>query len=297
MVEVVVCGPASWNQIVQVPQLPRPEPHMMFASRHYETVGGTSAGKALHLTDLGRPTLLHTVLGTDPVAARIEQALTVAGVPLLPEVVDGPSERHLNLMDPEGGRISLYLDVPAAPGTPAGPELLAALGSARAAVLDLAGRPLEVMDAVRATGVPVWTDIHDYDGIADFHRPFIEAASYVFMNADGLGQPLDFMHATVDGGASAVVCTLGAEGAVAVATDHTVHRVNATPVPEVVDTNGAGDAFMAGFLDATLDGADLDAALGAAARQAARALGTRHLSPLLDPVLSRSSKTGAGTAV
>jgi sugar/nucleoside kinase (ribokinase family) len=132
----------------------------------------------------------------------------------------------------------------------------------------------------------VWTDIHDYDGSAEFHRPFIEAASYVFMNADGLGQPLDFMHATVDAGARVVVCTLGAEGAIAVTANHALHRVPAVPVPEVVDTNGAGDAFMAGFLHATLDGAAVDAALAAGARQAARALGTVHLSPLLDPGLS-----------
>ena len=295
MVDVVVCGPASWNQIVEVERLPRPEPHMAFASGHHETVGGTSAGKALHLSDLGRPALLHTVLGTDPAAARIEQALTAAGVSLDAEVVEGPSERHLNLMDPHGGRVSLYLDLPAASGHGPGPRLTEHLAAARAVVLDLAERSLEVMPAVRGTGVPVWTDIHDYDGQAEFHRPFVAAASHVFMNADGLAQPLDFMHATVDAGAETVVCTLGAEGAVAVTADHAVLRVAATPVPEVVDTNGAGDAFMAGFLHATLDGADVAAALAAGARQAATALGSRHLSPSLDG-LSRSSKTGAPPA-
>ena len=111
---------------------------------------------------------------------------------------------------------------------------------------------------------------------------FIAAASHVFLNADGMTEPLDFMHATVDGGASVVVCTLGAEGAMAVASDHGVHRVPATAVPTIIDTNGAGDAFMAGFLHASLDGADTDASLAAGARQAAQALTTAHLSPLLD---------------
>ncbi|MGZ4493422.1 MAG: carbohydrate kinase family protein [Nocardioides sp.] len=295
MVDVVVCGPSSWNQIVALPRLPTAEPQMMFAARHHETVGGTSAGKALHLTELGRSVLLHTVLGTDEAAARVAGAFAAAGVPVLPEVVDGTSERHLNLMDPHGGRVSLYLDVPATLRTPPAPDLSAALRSARAVVLDLAARSLEVMAAVQEAGVPVWTDIHDYDGSAEFHRPFIAAASHVFMNADGLEQPLDFMHATVDAGTSVVVCTLGAEGAVAVTADHSVHRVPAVPVPEVVDTNGAGDAFMAGFLHAALDGAAVDDALVAGARQAARALGTLHLSPLLDDVLSRSSKTQTAT--
>lgn len=285
MADVVVCGPSSWNQIVQVPRLPRPEPHMMFASRHFETLGGTSAGKALHLTDLGRTVLLHTVLGTDAVAARIEQVLTGAGVPVLADVVDGPSERHLNLMDPRGGRVSIYLDLPAASGRRPAPELLRSMSSARAIVLDLAERSLDVMGDARTSGVPVWTDIHDYDGASDFHRPFIAAATYVFMNADGLAQPLDFMHAAIDAGTAVVVCTLGADGAVAVDSDHTVRRVPATPVADVVDTNGAGDGFMAGFLNASLDGAGTEAALGAGARQAARALTSRHLSPLFDDAI------------
>ena len=287
--DVVVCGPSSWNQIVQVPRLPRAEPHTMFASRHFETLGGTSAGKALHLTDLGRSVLLHTVLGTDAAAARIEQALTGAGVPVLADVVDGPSERHLNLMDPRGGRVSIYLELPAASRRRPTPDLLRSMSSGRAIVLDLAERSLDVMEDARASGVPVWTDIHDYDGARDFHRPFIAAATSVFMNADGMAQPLDFMHATVDAGAAVVVCTLGADGAVAVDSGHAVLRVPATPVAEadLVDTNGAGDGFMAGFLNASLDGAGTEAALGAGARQAVRALTGPHLSPLLDEAVHR----------
>jgi len=279
MSEVVVVGPASWNTLVRLPALPRPEPHTVFAQGYGDTVGGTSAGKALHLHDLGRDVLLHTVLGTDDAADRIRAALEGAGVPLRAAVVAGPSERHLNLMDPDGGRVSVYLDLPS---PPTGPDasVVAAVADARAVVLDLAGLSLPFLPA--AVGRSVWTDLHDYDGEAAFHRPFLAAAAHVFMNADGMPQPLDFMHATVDGGARVVVCTLGADGAMAVDADHVVHRVTATPVPEVVDTNGAGDAFLAGFLHATLDGAEVPGALEAAARQAARALGSRHLSPSLD---------------
>ena len=51
---------------------------------------------------------------------------------------------------------------------------------------------------------------------------------------------------------------------------------------DVVDSNGAGDGFFAGFLAAHLDGADVAAALRAGAQQATRALGTVQLSPLLE---------------
>jgi sugar/nucleoside kinase (ribokinase family) len=152
-------------------------------------------------------------------------------------------------------------------------------------VLDLAPLSLGLIPAARATGRPIWTDIHDYDGDADFHRPFIEAAEAIFMNADGLGgDPLPFMERCIRGGASLVVCTLGADGAVAVDARMQQHRVAAEPV-DVLDTNGAGDAFMAGVLHATLAGAELSEALRAGAGRAASVLTTRHLHPSLDAVL------------
>lgn len=283
MAEVVVCGPAAWNLIVDVDELPAAVPHTQFASASHETVGGTSAGKALHLVDRGRDVLLHTVLGTDEAAASVERALTRAGVPFSADVAPGPTERHLNLMDPAGGRVSIYLHLPPPVEEPARPELLAAMSGARALVMDLGDRSRALLPEARGTGVPVWTDVHDYDGEAEFHRPWLECADYVFMNDDGLPQPLDFMHRLVDSGpARLVVCTLGSRGAVAVDDEHRVHEVPATPVAEVVDTNGAGDAFIAGCLTAVLDGGDVTRALAAGAEQAVRALSTRHLSPLLE---------------
>ena len=282
MTDVVVCGPSSWNHVVDVEELPPPRPHMRFARGDLHTLGGTSAGKALHLRDLGRSVRLHTVVGTDGVAPRIVGTLEAAGVPVSVETTAGPSERHLNLMDPYGGRVSIYLDVPACPGAPPPPTLADDVAGARAVVLDLSARSRGLVEAVRGMGVPIWTDVHDYDGRSDFHRPFLEAASYVFMNADKVPDPVDLLRSLTAGGVMLAVCTLGANGALAVDADGEVHRVAAQPVDRVVDTNGAGDGFLAGALHATLDGASVEQALRAGAAQAARALGSRHLSPLLD---------------
>jgi sugar/nucleoside kinase (ribokinase family) len=286
MADVVVHGPASWNLVVDLSELPAPEPHMQFATAHREVIGGTSAGKAAHLRDLGVDVELHTVLGTDAAARAIGAALGTAGVPCRATCVDGPSERHVNLMDRQGGRVSIYLDVPRSPDdssrAAATEALLEAGADARAIVLDLSQRSREVVDAVTRLGVPVWTDVHDYDGSSEFHAPFLDAASFVFMNGDRLGAPLDFLRVCTARGAQAAVCTLGADGAVAVDADHHTVRVPAHPVTEVVDTNGAGDGFLAGFLAAHLDGADLASAMARGAAQAASALSSVQLSPLFD---------------
>ncbi|MBT2486787.1 MULTISPECIES: carbohydrate kinase family protein [unclassified Microbacterium] len=282
---VFVAGPASWNTIILLDRLPEPVPHMQFAEQAWETVGGTSAGKALALTGLGRSTLLYAQAADDEHGRRIRETLHAAGVAV--RWAEGATERHVNLMTREGGRVSLYLATPQAATGEQDDALRSAMAEADAVVLDLAAEPLRLLPLARSTGKPIWVDVHDYDGEAEFHRPFLAAADAVFCNADRLDDPLAFLHACITNGAHLAVCTLGADGAVAVDADGTEHRVAAVPV-EVVDTNGAGDAFLAGVLDARLSGADVDAALVAGARSAASVLGTRHLHPSLDLVLSTS---------
>jgi sugar/nucleoside kinase (ribokinase family) len=116
--------------------------------------------------------------------------------------------------------------------------------------------------------------------VAEFHRPFADACSYVFLNDDGTEDHRALMTSLLERGASTVVCTLGARGAVA-RTAEGWFECPADPV-DVVDTNGAGDAFFAGFFAAHVSGAGTAECLRAGARQATRALTTAHLSPLLD---------------
>ncbi|MET0910400.1 MAG: PfkB family carbohydrate kinase [Ilumatobacteraceae bacterium] len=280
---ILVSGPVSWNQLVVVDALPDPRPHTVFATDSWETIGGTSAGKALTLGSLGCDVVLHTVVARDAVGERIEATLASAAVTTVIEYGDGGSERHLNLMTPAGERVSIYLDTPV-PRADRSRAVELAL-TADVAVIDLAAASLALLEPLTAAGIEIWTDIHDYDGQNPFHQPFIAAASYLFLNADGLGDPLEFMRSRIAEGAMLVVCTLGAEGAMAVDHDGVLHRVPAVPVETIVDTNGAGDAFFAGYLAAHLDGASVDEALAAGAAQASVALGSRHLSPVLDAVL------------
>ncbi|HKX66669.1 MAG TPA: PfkB family carbohydrate kinase [Intrasporangium sp.] len=51
--------------------------------------------------------------------------------------------------------------------------------------------------------------------------------------------------------------TLVADGGLAVHFEHLERRVPASTVERIVHTNSAGDGFVAGFIDASLDGADL----------------------------------------
>lgn len=280
--DVLVAGPASWNRIVHLDTLPDPTPHTVFARGAYDTVGGTSAGKALNLAALGRAVTLRTVLGADDEGDRVRTTLEAGGVRVLAEPSpDGRTESHLNLMDADGGRLSVYLRAPGevAAGGPTWAATMAALAEARAVVVDLAVPALPVLAEATGRGLDVWVDLHDYDGTTAFHQPWVEAGTHVFLSSDRLPDHRAFMAARRDAGARLVVCTHGSRGATALTADGFVD-VPAETVDDVVDTNGAGDAFFAGFVDAHLRGEPVATAMRAGAAHAARVVRSPRLAPL-----------------
>lgn len=280
--KVFVAGPVSWNRLVLLERLPQARPHTVFAVGHRTAVGGTSAGKALNLASLGADVTLRTVVGDDEAGRSVLDVLDRAGVEVIAEVVDTATEQHLNLMDPRGGRVSIYLELPRLRQARHDDRALAALASADAAVIDLADHARPLLGAARDAGVPVWCDVHDYDGVAEFHRDFLDAADHVFLNDDAFkddhGVDHDALTTFLRSLGKPAVATLGADGALALV-DGTVHQVPAVPIEEIVDTNGAGDAFFSGFLVAHLAGADVPSAMAAGARQAALCLGSAGLAP------------------
>ena len=280
-VRVFVAGPATWNHLVYVDRLPEPRPHTEQVLRHHETVGGTSAGKALNLAALGARVTLRTHLGPDAIGARVADRLTSAGVDLIVER-SVRTERHLNLMAADGGRLSLHLDKPGAASEEHRARTATALAASAVALVDLAEESRPLLRRARDAGVPVWCDLHDYDGQTPFHQDFVDAADVLFLNEDGMPDPLPWMRERVAAGTWLVVATQGARGALAVTRDEEVH-VPAPPVATIVDTNGAGDAFLAGFLLARLGRAALPVAMAAGHRQAARCLASADLAPRSSP--------------
>jgi sugar/nucleoside kinase (ribokinase family) len=103
----------------------------------------------------------------------------------------------------------------------------------------------------------VWPDYKEARGIireayryVDVTKPSADDARRVFGPDYEPEQYIEMFH---DLGARIVVFTMGEEGNLVSENGHVTAHVPAGPV-EVVDVTGAGDAFWAGFLTATLDG-------------------------------------------
>ncbi len=131
------------------------------------------------------------------------------------------------------------------------------------------------VDVAREAGMMVSLDVNyrsalwSRDAAASWLSPLVELADLVFagpeeaslvVTEDG---PEPMARAIAELGPTQVVIKLGADGAVSYV-DGVVRTTPAVPV-QVVDTVGAGDAFVAGYLADLLDGQDADARLATAA--------------------------------
>ena len=284
MPRVLVAGPASWNLVARLARLPPPSPGTVFAQRWHEVLGGTSAGKALNLRRLGVDVTLVTLVGDDATGERITGELRAAGVEVVARRSANGSERHVNLVDAAGHRVSVYLTLPEpGPGDAPAVDPWPGLAGADAVVVDLAGHSRPLLAAARAAGRPVWCDLHDDDGTDAFRAPFRDGADVVLASADRLPDPEAYLRERVAAGARLAVCTLGADGALALERGGPLLRVPAEPVADVVDTEGAGDAFCAGLLAGELRGLDLPARLALAASAAAACVRSPRLAGDLPP--------------
>lgn len=273
---VLVVGPASWNLLLHVRTLPEPRPQSLVADRSVETVGGTSAGKALNLAALGHEVHLHTLLGEDAAGEQVRTALARAGVRLHADPSLSGTEQHVNLMARDGSRLSVYRSVASpAPDLDLSPVVELAR-SCDAVVLDLADHARRLIAPLATATVAFWTDLHDWDGADAYHLDFAAAADTIVLSADALPDPAPLCRRLAAGG-RLVVCTAGVRGATAYAGE-AVHQVTAVPTDGLVDSNGAGDAFFSGLLHGLSLGWPLSRALRAGAVAGSTAVQTDTLA-------------------
>lgn len=265
--------------MVYVEELPEPRPSTVFAHRSHDTIGSSGAGKALNLRRLGVDVDLWGAIGDDEPGRLVAARLAEEGVNTVFHHDPKGTQRHVNLMDAAGDRISIFAN-------PGSNELDVDPAVIEPFLDDCDFVSVTINDYCRTflpllleRGVPVWVDIHDYDGVEPYHRQFIESADYLFASSVRLPEYEEFMAARIDAGANVVVVTHGSRGASALSADGEWVDVDAVPVLRLIDTNGAGDAFFAGFATTYLGDGGLEQAMTNGAILAAAAIQSRELAP------------------
>lgn len=256
--------------------------------------GGAEANVAIGLARLETAVTWLGRVGDDGLGRRVARELRAEGVEVV-AIVDDEAPSGLLLKEaPSPGRTVITYHRGASAGSHLVPADLDALDLAAGDILHLTGitpalsasasdavdRALDLADAAGAT---ISYDVNhrsrlwgDRDAAAT-HRRIAARAQLVFAGeeeaellAPGGGGPSRWAAAIAALGPTEVVIKRGAAGALALV-DGTALTRQAVSIDLVVDTVGAGDAFVAGYLAERLAGRDLEIRLETALRAGAAA--------------------------
>lgn len=286
--------------------------------------GGAESNVAIGLVCAGVPATWIGRVGSDPAGDRVLRDVGQAGVDVV-AVVD--PERSTGLMMKErlrDGRTRVTYHRRHSAGSALAPEDVPPGLVERSALVHVSGITLAlsesarrtvtaVLDRAEAAGVPVSFDVNHRPKLIDaavareHYRAVAARAAVVFAGddearillgaADDGNAPLvsdeELARGLADLSRGRAVVKLGSRGAVSVVDGRTTRRA-ATPV-RVVDPVGAGDAFVAAWLAASLTGADADTALDRAADAGALACTVPGDWRLPDPGSATDDDTGTDT--
>lgn len=282
MQPVVVVGHINWDITLVAETIPPADGETQLTET-YAGPGGSAANVAVGISELGGTSRLIGSVGTDRPGRRVQSYLSDRGVDTTAvQQVSGTTTKKYLLVT-EDGTVRVFGDkgVNEATVLRAVPDdIFAETGhlhatSHRPAVLSA------LADQATENEMTVSVDL-GRQGVTEPVTDLLEQADLVF----GTDQELTTLFGGPRDGvtkARTVVSTHGAGGATVYTPDETYHRAGINK--EVIDTTGAGDAFVAGFLTQWLIDRDLSAALTAGNTCGAHASTQRGTRVTLDSEL------------
>jgi 2-dehydro-3-deoxygluconokinase len=235
-------------------------------------IGGAESNLAIALARLGTPVSWVGRVGADSLGEKVLRELRAEGLDVH-GTVDAEAPTGLMIKERRtsdtvkvwyyrsGSAGSRLTPADVAPGLIEEAALLHVTGISLALSDSARDTVLSAVARARAAGVPVSFDVNHRDSLwrgrdaAAAYREVAAASSMVFAGedearlltgADETASAADLARSIAALGPDQVLIKLGAEGCLALV-DGTEHRQTAVPV-RVVDTVGAGDAFVAGYL-------------------------------------------------
>lgn len=234
---VWIVGPVAWDTVVYVDRYPVPG-RFTQSRTTVERAGGTAANVARALATTGVETGFVTTIGDDAIGRQLESALSASRIAhLVLNRTPGASRHVMVLVDGDGDRTIVGLspdtihhitarDAPLAPG-----DVVAFV------VWD--DHFLPDLDLARSRGCTTLV------GLAALDNPAVSADIAFGSRSDVIGEADPARHLNRFG---RIVVTSGQQGARQVDGNGELHQPAFPTTP--VDTTGAGDAFLAGYLAA-----------------------------------------------
>lgn len=254
MSQILILGGTTFDHIVSLNEFPKPIPQTIHQSSFFETVGSTGTGKAVSLTKLGVPNTFYSVFGDDVYGQKIKQYLHKESVDLIYDIDEKGTERHINIMNAAGSRISMFITQSSEHPKMNESIIETQIAKSDLVVINIIAYCKDLVPLLKDYRNPIWTDLHDYNEGNTYHQPFIDLSNYIFLSSDNLTDYKKTMQELMNSGKELVVCTHGKKGSTALTKNAEWLELPALTNFEMVDTNGAGDSYFSGFLFAHLKG-------------------------------------------
>jgi len=243
--KILVLGGASYDDIIHVNEFFLPEPKTIFAEETYSMCGSTGIGKALAFKKLGYDVTLQANIGNDYYGDLIVKEMKNAGIDFK-RFLDEETQRHTNILDAHGRRISIFHNIKSTK-KPDINSFEPIIKNCDIVCLNIIDYCRDFIPIIKLHKKPIYCDLHDYNLGNPYYNDFIEAADALLLSSEQMSNYQVFMENMIDKGKQWVVVTHGEFGASAMDETKTITNISADSIP-LVDTNGAGDCFFAGFI-------------------------------------------------
>lgn len=258
MKKVFIAGGASYDSIIYLENFPGAEPRTIHHCKFNETVGSTGTGKALNLCRLGFDVVLHASIGKDLYGKKIKEALNQPHLSFIYNYDPAGTERHTNLMNSDGQRISIFTHNLTEYPRFSLRKLIPYIEKADYVIINLGNYTKKLLPVAHEMGKIIWTDLHDYNGVNPWYDEYIAYAQRILLSSDNLPNYRQWMQKMVDKGKDWIVTTHGSQGSTGLLNTGQWFEVKALKTLSLVDSNGAGDAYFSGFLYAFDRGYNLE---------------------------------------
>jgi acarbose 7IV-phosphotransferase len=248
MKNIFIIGGASYNSVITLDEFPKAIPQTIHNCHFNETIGNTGAGKALTLSKLEFNTTFHSLIGNDNFGEKVQSLLQEPNLNFISDIDPKGTERHLNIMNSRGERISIFINPSSVTPTINYLKFEKELVKSDYIIVNIANYCRRILPVCKTLNKEVWTDLHDYDGKNEYHQDFIDAAAYIFLSSDNIPDYKPFMEEQIDNGKELVVCTHGKDGATAYTKEGKWIEVPIIESYILNNANGAGDSFFSGFM-------------------------------------------------
>jgi len=246
---ILIIGGISIDTLIYTPEIKELSSDMsLFASRTTKQIGGTGAGKALMMSKFKANTTTLVCQAAEEDHAFIKDTFVSRGInPII--LKSNKTEQHTNIMHGNDHRLSIFTafsDISNDINEVVSDQMLE---EADIIFLNINGFCIPLIPRLKAYKDKIVVDLHDYQIGSDYHNVFLSVGAFLFTSCVNLKDQTSFLQdSIIDYKLEVSVITCNKAGATGLTKEGYLCHSEALKNINVIDSNGAGDGFIVGFM-------------------------------------------------